>query len=135
MRLLIQRVSSASVKIDNSTKASIGRGCLVFIGIETEDKEADVDYCVSKLTQMRIFGDESGKMNLSIQDIGGELLLISQFTLHAVTRKGNRPSFIRAAKPEWAIPLYETFIQQCKSPCGEPYRERKKWFPANSQAL
>ena len=89
MRLLIQRVSSASVKIDNSTKASIGRGCLVFIGIEAEDKEADVDYCVSKLTQMRIFGDESGKMNLSIQDIGGELLLISQFTLHASTKKGN----------------------------------------------
>jgi D-tyrosyl-tRNA(Tyr) deacylase len=112
MRLVIQRVSEASVSIDGQTKGKIGQGLLVLVGIENDDDSSDVEYLSKKIISMRIFGDSEGKMNLSVMDVQGEILLISQFTLHAATQKGNRPSFIKAARPEKAIPLYEYFIQQ-----------------------
>jgi D-aminoacyl-tRNA deacylase len=107
MRLVIQRVSNATVQIENETVARIGKGLLVLLGIEEGDTEEDADWLAQKTVQMRIFPDAEGKMNCSLIDIGGELLLVSQFTLHASTRKGNRPSFIRAARPGQAVPLYE----------------------------
>ncbi|MGM9902744.1 D-tyrosyl-tRNA(Tyr) deacylase [Enterococcus sp. 10A9_DIV0425] len=109
MRAVIQRVSKASVSIDQQVVGEIHQGLLVLLGIHETDTQADVDYLVKKIAQMRIFEDEQGKMNLSIEDIKGQLLSISQFTLFADTRKGNRPSFIAAARPETAIPLYEAF--------------------------
>jgi D-tyrosyl-tRNA(Tyr) deacylase len=112
MRLVIQRVSEASVSINEQTKGKIGQGLLVLVGIENDDDSSDVEYLSKKIISMRIFGDSEGKMNLSVMDVQGEILLISQFTLHAATQKGNRPSFIKAARPEKAIPLYEYFIQQ-----------------------
>ena len=112
MKALIQRVSEASVSIDGQTKGKIGQGLLVLVGIENDDDSSDVEYLSKKIISMRIFGDSEGKMNLSVMDVQGEILLISQFTLHAATQKGNRPSFIKAARPEKAIPLYEYFIQQ-----------------------
>ncbi len=114
MRVLIQRVSEAQVSIENQEHGSIQRGLVLLVGIGNTDQEEDADWLIRKITQMRIFNDSEGKMNLSIQDIGGDLLVISQFTLHAATRKGNRPSFIDAAKPELAIPLYEYFIKGLK---------------------
>lgn len=113
MRLVIQRVSEASVTIDGSVQGTIGKGFLVLIGVESADTQEDVDWLVQKTVNMRIFPDDEGKMNLSLTDIVGELLVISQFTLHASTKKGNRPSFIQAARPETAIPLYESFIAGC----------------------
>ncbi len=113
MRLVIQRVSEASVTIDGSVHGTIGKGFLVLIGVESADTQEDVDWLVQKTVNMRIFPDDEGKMNLSLTDIAGELLVISQFTLHASTKKGNRPSFIQAARPESAIPLYESFIAGC----------------------
>ncbi|MFT4061329.1 MAG: D-aminoacyl-tRNA deacylase [Edaphocola sp.] len=107
MRAVLQRVSGASVSIGGKRKAVIGKGLLVLLGIEAADTGIDVDWLARKITQMRIFGDADGKMNLSLTDIGGELLLVSQFTLHAATQKGNRPSFIKAARPEQAMPLYQ----------------------------
>ncbi|MFT7345138.1 MAG: D-tyrosyl-tRNA(Tyr) deacylase [Lentimonas sp.] len=118
MRALIQRVSEAEVVIDNKSYCSIKNGLLVFLGIESEDNEEDIEFLLKKITQLRIFGDEEGKMNLSLAETEGELLIISQFTLHASTKKGNRPSFIKAAKPEIAIPLYETFIKSANSLLG-----------------
>lgn len=115
MRLVIQRVREASVTIDNSIVGSISSGLLVLLGIETKDTEEDVDWCLTKLINMRIFSDENGKMNLSLLDVNGNLLVVSQFTLHASTKKGNRPSFIAAARPEQAIPLYESFIKKAKN--------------------
>ncbi len=115
MRLILQRVSEASVTIDGQVKDQIGAGLLLLLGIEGSDTEEDIDYLCKKLLQMRIFGDAEGKMNLSVQDINGEILLISQFTLFAQTQKGNRPSFIRAARPEQAIPLYEKFIEKLQT--------------------
>ncbi len=112
MRVLIQRVSRASVSIRGEKKSSIGRGLLLFIGIGEEDDESDIDYLCRKIVQLRIFNDQNGVMNLSVSDIAGELMVVSQFTLHASTRKGNRPSYIHAAKPEKAIPLYETFCHE-----------------------
>lgn len=112
MRLVIQRVQEASVTIEKKIVGSISKGLLVLIGIETKDTEADVDWCLSKLVNMRIFSDDEGKMNLSLIDVNGELLVVSQFTLHASTKKGNRPSFIAAARPEQAIPLYESFLEK-----------------------
>lgn len=112
MKLVIQRVQEATVTIENKIVGSISNGLLVLIGIETKDSEADVDWCLSKLVNIRIFSDDEGKMNLSLIDVNGELLVVSQFTLHASTKKGNRPSFIAAARPEQAIPLYESFIQK-----------------------
>ena len=111
MRVLIQRVSEASVTIDGSVKGEIGKGLLLLLGIETEDNQEDIEWLVRKIVQMRIFGDEEGKMNNSILDVNGSILVISQFTLHASTKKGNRPSYIKAARPETAIPLYERFLE------------------------
>ena len=111
MRVLIQRASEASVTINSEIHGEIKRGLVVLLGIETEDTPDDISWLVRKLIALRIFSDEDGKMNNSITDIGGEFLVISQFTLHASTKKGNRPSYIKAARPEIAIPLYEEFIQ------------------------
>ncbi len=115
MRLLVQRVSEASVKIEGNIKGEINHGLLLFVGIGEDDSKEDIDWLVKKVTGLRIFSDEAGKMNLSVTDINGEYLVISQFTLHASTKKGNRPSYIKAARPEEAIPLYELFIKQLKS--------------------
>jgi D-tyrosyl-tRNA(Tyr) deacylase len=115
MRAIIQRVSEAGVTIEQQLYASIGIGLLVLVGVEENDTKQDAEWLAGKIRQMRIFSDENGKMNLSIEDIKGEYLVISQFTLHALTAKGNRPSFIKAARPEQAIPLYEYFKEQLKS--------------------
>lgn len=112
MRLVIQRVNEASVEIDGKIKSSIGTGLMVLVGIEEADSKEDCDWLAGKLTGLRIFDDENGVMNRSVCDIEGEVLIVSQFTLHALTKKGNRPSYIKAAKHETAIPLYEYF---CKS--------------------
>ncbi len=114
MRILIQRVSEASVSIDNQIHGSIKQGLVLLIGIGNDDLSEDADWLIRKITQMRIFKDLEGKMNWSIQDIQGAFLVISQFTLHASTQKGNRPSFIDAARPELAIPLYEYFLKSLK---------------------
>ncbi|AGC77034.1 D-tyrosyl-tRNA(Tyr) deacylase [Nonlabens dokdonensis] len=110
MRAVIQRVSEASVIIDNKQHAAIEQGLLILLGITHEDTQEDIDWLAGKIIGMRIFSDQEDKMNLSIQDIDGELLLISQFTLFANTKKGNRPSYINAARPEVAVPLYEAFL-------------------------
>lgn len=110
MRALIQRVSQASVVVEGNTIGSIGQGILILLGITHTDTEKDIDFLVKKITQLRIFTDEAGKMNLSVQDIKGELLIISQFTLYADYAKGNRPSYMRSAPPAVAIPLYEQAI-------------------------
>lgn len=111
MRAVIQRVTEASVTIDGEITGEIGPGLLVLLGMDIDDAESDAEYIVKKIAQIRIFNDVDGKFNHSIEDIGGGVLLISQFTLHGDTRKGNRPSFVRAARPEQAIPLYESVIQ------------------------
>ncbi|MFM7399947.1 MAG: D-aminoacyl-tRNA deacylase [Bacteroidota bacterium] len=118
MRAVIQRVSAASVTIDGRVKSSIGTGLLILLGIEPADNEADAEWLCKKTVSMRIFSDEAGLMNLSVQDVKGELLVVSQFTLHASTKKGNRPSFIRAARPEQAIPLYEKFVAMLSAETG-----------------
>tara|TARA_B100001146_G_scaffold153509_1_gene134937 strand:- start:525 stop:977 length:453 start_codon:yes stop_codon:yes gene_type:complete len=112
MRVVLQRVNEASVMIDGKVKSSIEKGFLILVGIEAEDTQEDIEWLCRKIINMRIFGDEDDKMNLSLKDIDGEALIISQFTLHASTKKGNRPGFIKAAKPEVAIPLYEAFIKE-----------------------
>tara|TARA_B100000378_G_scaffold273290_1_gene265990 strand:+ start:496 stop:948 length:453 start_codon:yes stop_codon:yes gene_type:complete len=112
MRVVLQRVSEASVTIEENVKSSIEKGFLILVGIEAEDTQEDIEWLCRKIINMRIFGDEDDKMNLSLKDIDGEALIISQFTLHASTKKGNRPGFIKAAKPEVAIPLYEAFIKE-----------------------
>ena len=114
MRALIQRVSSASVQIDNKVFSKIGNGLLVLLGVEDEDSDYDIDWLSSKISQMRIFDDKNDNMNLSVNDINGEVLVVSQFTLHASTKKGNRPSYVRASKPDHAVPMYEAFILQMK---------------------
>ena len=115
MRLLVQRVSKASVEVDNKIIGKIDKGFLVFLGITHKDEEEIADYLVKKLLNLRVFEDENGKMNLSLKDVEGRLLIISQFTLYADTKKsGNRPSFTDAAKPEHAEKLYEYFIKKCK---------------------
>jgi D-tyrosyl-tRNA(Tyr) deacylase len=110
MIAVTQRVSEASVKIDNLVKAKINKGLLLLLGIEDADTNEDIEWLVNKIINLRIFNDEGGVMNLSIKDDGGDIILVSQFTLHASTKKGNRPSYIKAAKPDVAIPLYEKFI-------------------------
>lgn len=112
MRVVVQRVERASVGIDNKLYSSIEKGLLVLLGIEDEDTEKDIDYLCKKISKLRIFDDENGVMNLSVKDINGEILLVSQFTLHASTKKGNRPTYIRASKPDYAIPLYKKFISE-----------------------
>lgn len=115
MRALIQRVKKASVTIEGKIYSEINQGLLVLIGIEAEDTQEDIDWLTGKIAKMRIFSDENDAMNLSVQDVEGECLVVSQFTLHASTKKGNRPSFIKAARPEIAIPLYEEFILQLEN--------------------
>lgn len=118
MRAVIQRVSQASVTIYGEVKSSIGPGLLILLCVEDADGQEDIEWLCKKISQLRIFGDEAGLMNLSVQDIGGEMIVVSQFTLHASTKKGNRPSFIRAAKPEMAIPLYEKFVETLRTVSG-----------------
>jgi len=115
MRVVIQRVSKASVSINGQTKASIGNGLLVFLGIEDTDKPGDIDFLVKKIANLRIFDDANGVMNCSVLEINGEILCVSQFTLHASTKKGNRPSYIRAAKPNFAVPMYNAFCMELES--------------------
>jgi D-tyrosyl-tRNA(Tyr) deacylase len=112
MRVVIQRVSEASVSIDKVLKSQIGNGLLILLGIETADTEEDVNWLVKKIVPLRVFPDNHNIMNSSVQEVSGEVLIISQFTLHASTKKGNRPSYIKSARPEIAIPLYEYFINQ-----------------------
>jgi D-tyrosyl-tRNA(Tyr) deacylase len=120
MRILLQRVREASVTIENSEKSRIGPGFLLLLGIEKEDGEEDIEWLVKKLLSLRVFEDDQGKMNLSILDVGGEALVVSQFTLHARVKKGTRPSFDRAARPETAIPLYEAFVKEFQDSLGKP---------------
>jgi D-tyrosyl-tRNA(Tyr) deacylase len=112
LKIVLQRVSSASVTIEKKIVAEIQKGLVILIGIETADLQEDIDWLVGKITKIRIFEDESQVMNLSVKDIDGEIIVVSQFTLHAATKKGNRPSYIKAAKPDVAVPLYESFVQQ-----------------------
>jgi len=119
MKVVVQRVSEASVTINNSLKGSIKKGLLLLLGIEHTDNEEDVDWLSSKIIRLRIFDDNQGVMNLSVQEIGGEILVVSQFTLHAKTKKGNRPSYIQAATPDIAIPLYNSFIKRIEQEMGK----------------
>ncbi|BBL79648.1 D-aminoacyl-tRNA deacylase [Rubrobacter xylanophilus] len=114
MRVVLQRVKRASVTVEGETVASIGEGLLLLVGVGREDGEAEAEWLAGKVASLRIFGDEQGKMNLSVRDVGGEVLAVSQFTLLADTRKGNRPSFIRAANPEEAEPLFEYFCERLR---------------------
>ena len=118
MRVVIQRVSRASVTIGGVLKSKIGKGFMVLLGIEEADNQEDVEYLCQKLTKLRVFADENNAMNLDINQIGGDFLVVSQFTLHAMTKKGNRPSFIKAARPEHAIPLYELFLKRLAEVSG-----------------
>jgi D-tyrosyl-tRNA(Tyr) deacylase len=119
MRVVIQRVTRASVTIGGKVHGQIGNGLLVLAGIEDADTEADIKWLSGKIVEMRIFNDANGVMNISLKDIGGDILLISQFTLHASTKKGNRPSYSKASKPEIAIPLYEKMVQQLSIDLGK----------------
>lgn len=119
MRVVIQRVTHASVTINGVCKSSIGKGLMILVGIEDTDNEEDMEWLSKKITNLRIFDDEQGVMNKSVLDINGEILLISQFTLHASTKKGNRPSYIKAARPETAIPLYERFCEKLSLDSGK----------------
>ena len=120
MRILIQRVKSASVTIGGQLRSQIGAGLLVLLGVGADDTVEDVEYLAGKLVRLRIFDDAQGVMNLDVRQVGGQVLVVSQFTLFASTKKGNRPSFIRAARPEQAIPLYEFFIETLISEIGKP---------------
>jgi D-tyrosyl-tRNA(Tyr) deacylase len=119
MRAVIQRVNHASVTVENKIKSEIRKGILILVGIEESDNTEDINWLSNKITQLRIFDDTDGVMNLSVKDINGEILAISQFTLLAKTKKGNRPSYIQAAKPEISIPLYEKFIKQLSLDLGK----------------
>ncbi|SHF53497.1 D-tyrosyl-tRNA(Tyr) deacylase [Mariniphaga anaerophila] len=119
MRLVIQKVSEAKVTVEKKVISSIGKGLLVLIGIEDADTDDDIDWLIKKMVQLRIFDDESGVMNLSVQDVGGDIIVVSQFTLHASTKKGNRPSYIRAAKPDFAVPMYEKFVAKTEEALGK----------------
>jgi len=120
MRAVIQRVSEASVTIAGQVKSAIGRGLLVLVGVEDADTPEDAEWLAGKLVRLRIFADDAGLMNRSVQDVGGEILVVSQFTLFASTQKGNRPSYLRAARPEVAIPKYEAFVAQLTKELGKP---------------
>lgn len=120
MKIVIQLVSSAKVEIQNLIKGQIKQGYLILLGISQTDTQIDIDWLVNKIINLRLFSDYTGKMNLSLQDINGEILLISQFTLFASTKKGNRPSFLNSAKPDIAIPLYEQFIKILSQKSGKP---------------
>jgi D-tyrosyl-tRNA(Tyr) deacylase len=120
MRVVIQRVSEASVKVDGNIIGNIAEGLMILAGFEAEDSQKDLEWMSGKITKLRIFNDENGVMNISVKDAGGDILLVSQFTLHADAQKGNRPSYIKAARPEIAIPLYEKFIKQLEIDLGKP---------------
>ena len=120
MKAVIQRVTSASVTIDSKITAQIGSGLLIFVGIEEADSNEDIEWLSGKISNLRIFADENEVMNKSVKDVAGEILIVSQFTLHASTKKGNRPSYIKAAKPEVSIPLYEAFLSQMEWDLGKP---------------
>ncbi len=114
MRAVVQRVNNATLTVEGDIKGQIDGGLLVYIGVGLEDGDADIDWLIRKIIGMRIFSDDAGKMNLSVQDIGGSILVVSQFTLYASTKKGNRPSYLNSAKPDQAIPLYNTFVERLK---------------------
>ena len=122
MRVVIQRVQNASVSIENKLFSSIEKGLLILVGIEETDNTEDIDWLCKKIIDLRIFADSEGKMNLSVKDIDGDILVISQFTLYASTKKGNRPSYIKSAKPEIAIPLYENFISALSNLFQKPVK-------------
>jgi D-tyrosyl-tRNA(Tyr) deacylase len=119
MRLVIQRVTHASVTIEGALKLKIGSGLLILVGIEDADSDADINWLAQKVVNLRIFDDENGVMNRSVIDVEGEILIVSQFTLHAMTAKGNRPSYIRASKPDFAIPMYEKFCAKVSELLGK----------------
>jgi D-aminoacyl-tRNA deacylase len=119
LKAIIQRVTSASVSVSNKKVGDISNGLLVFVGIEESDSQEDINWLSQKIVNLRIFNDSNQVMNLSVKDVGGEILIVSQFTLHAMTKKGNRPSYIKAARTEIAIPLYENFIQKTKTELGK----------------
>ena len=119
MKIVLQRVSSASVTIDNKIVADIQKGLLVLVGIEDLDNQEDINWLTAKIANIRIFGDENDVMNLSVKDIDGDIIVVSQFTLHASTKKGNRPSYIKASKPQVSIPLYESFVKKIEIDLGK----------------
>ncbi|APS37507.1 D-tyrosyl-tRNA(Tyr) deacylase [Salegentibacter agarivorans] len=120
MRVVLQRVSKASVQINHEINAVMRTGLLILLGIENEDSQEDIDWLCNKIVKMRIFSDDNNAMNLSLLDVDGDAIVVSQFTLHASTKKGNRPSFIKAAKPDVAVPLYEKFIEKFEETLGKP---------------
>ena len=120
MRVVIQRVSRASVRVDSAVVGAINKGLCILVGVEDADTTDDADWLATKVAKLRIFSDAEGKMNADLADVEGRLLVISQFTLHALTKKGNRPSYIDAAKPETALPLYKSFVEQCEKALGRP---------------
>ena len=122
MKVVVQRVSKVSVTIDGEKMAQIENGLLILLGIVNEDTQQDIDWISNKIVNLRVFGDEKGVMNKSILDADGDIIVVSQFTLHASTKKGNRPSYIKAAKPEVAIPLYEAFVKQLEQDLGKQVR-------------
>lgn len=119
MKVVLQRVASASVTVEDKIVGKIQKGILVLVGIEDADSQEDIDWLVAKITQLRIFGDDNGVMNLSVEEVNGDVLVVSQFTLHAATKKGNRPSYIKAARPEIAIPIYEKFVNTLENKLGK----------------
>jgi D-tyrosyl-tRNA(Tyr) deacylase len=119
MKVVLQRVASASVTVEYKIVGEIQKGILVLVGIEDADTQEDIDWLVAKITQLRIFGDDNGVMNLSVEEVNGDVLVVSQFTLHAATKKGNRPSYIKAARPEIAIPIYEKFVNTLENKLGK----------------
>ncbi len=125
MKAVLQRVSKASVEINSNIVANINFGILILIGIEDDDSQEDINWLSQKIINLRIFGDENEVMNLSVKDIQGEIIIVSQFTLHASTKKGNRPSYIKASKPEIAVPLYEKFVQQMELELGKKIQTGK----------
>ncbi len=131
MRVVIQRVAFSKVEIEGKISGEIEKGLLVLLGIAHEDEEADMDWLIKKIIQLRIFTDDQGKMNLSVQDVGGGILVVSQFTLYASAKKGNRPSYIRSAHPDIAIPLYEQFLAKLKAAFSGPVQTGE--FGANMQ--
>ena len=119
MRVVLQRVQEASVRIDGQVKAAINKGLLLLLGVEAADTVEDIDWLCNKIVGLRIFSDNDGKMNLSVKDVEGDIIVVSQFTLHANIKKGTRPSFIKAAKPDKAIPMYEQFVEQIQKVLGK----------------
>ncbi|MBP6272901.1 MAG: D-tyrosyl-tRNA(Tyr) deacylase [Fluviicola sp.] len=119
MRVVLQRVASASVTVEDKIVGEIQKGIVVLVGIEDADTQEDIDWLVTKITQLRVFGDDNGVMNLSVEEVNGDVLVVSQFTLHAATKKGNRPSYIKAARPEVAIPMYEKFVSTLENKLGK----------------